>query len=228
MNLQVDVWGDPSVKKYNANARILIIILIAVVLSNLCCLSAIYLTLTFIPGWQFYPTSKSVGFTFRERSSLLQNGDDVTARQQFIQQYTIPEDGEISAVAYLNDMKPKGLNLDEEIYLLILRPEGDGMKIIYRAEIPAEELSPAKSGVVIYSLPAPLTVKKGDVFGHWQQVNIPIRLLPIEVEVGAVDGFTVGKRNFTREDIQVGNLVNPSASLGLRDYFINFVVQPQP
>jgi len=224
----MDVKGNSLVKKRSANSRIWIVILTSVVLLNLCCFTTIYLTLTFIPGWRFYPTPKSVGFTFRERSSLVLNGDEAAARQQFIQQYTIPEDGEISAVAYLNDMEPKGLNLDEEIYLLILRTEGDGMRIIYRAEIPAEELSPAKSGVVIYSLPAPLAVKKGDVFGHWQQVNIPIRLLPIKVEVGAVDGFSVGKKNFTREDIQVGNLVNPSVSLGLRDYFINFVVQPQP
>jgi hypothetical protein len=124
-------------------------------------------------------------------------------------------------------MEPQGLNLDEEIYLLILRPEGEGMKIIHQAEIPADQLSAAKSGVVIYSLPAPLPVKKGDVFGHWQQVNLPIWLLPIKVEMGAVDGFTVGKRNITKDDIQVGNLVNPSVSLGLRDYFINFIVQTQ-
>jgi hypothetical protein len=184
-------------------------------------------TLTFIPGWRFYPTAKSIGFSFKERSSLLQKGDEATARQQFIHQYTIPEDGEISAVAYLNDLEPQGLDLDEEIYLLILRPEGEGMKIIYRAEIPADQLSAAKSGVIIYTLPAPLAVKKGDVFGHWQQVNLPIWLLPIKVEMGAVDGFTVGKKNFTKDDIQVGNLVNPSVSLGLRDYFVNFIVHTQ-
>ncbi len=141
--------------RLRGKSQALVLILTSGVILNLCCLTWILLTLTFIPGWRFYPKEQSIGFSFKGRAPQFSGGDTTAASHLFIHQYAIPEDGEITSIAYLNDVEPQGFELDEEVYLLILRPESAGMRIIYQVTIPTDELSSAKSGVIIYNLPEP-------------------------------------------------------------------------
>ncbi len=211
--------------KFSLRSQVVVALLTSGVILNLCCLTWILLTLRFIPGWQFYPQEESIGFSFKEKTPQFSGGDTSAASHLFIHQYVIPEDGEITAIAYLNDLESHGFELNEEVYLLILRPEAEGMRVIYQVAVLTDELSTAKSGVIIYNLPEPLVVKKGDEFGHWQQVNIPTGPIPLNIEMGAVDGFSIGKGGFLIDEISVGNLVRLDDFGGQRDYFINLILR---
>jgi hypothetical protein len=199
------------------------IFLTAVFLFNCCCIIGLLFTLVFTPGWRVHPKEQRIGFSFKGRIPQVQSGDMAAGSHLFIHQYAIPQDGEITAVAYLNDTEPLQFEIPERVYILLLRPEVGGLRVVERIELPTDELTATDSGVIIYRLEKPLVVRKGDLFGHWQMVDLQTGPFPLNIEMGSVDGFSIGQAGFTEKDTEVGTLINTSGFTGRRDYFINLI-----
>jgi hypothetical protein len=215
------------IKKYSKFHQGILAILSAVLVINSCCIVGILLTLAFIPGWRLHSSEQSIGFSFKNRVPQVRSGDVAAGSHLFIHQYAIPEDGEITAIAYLDDSEASPLEIQEEVIILLLRPEPGGLRIVERVEILSDELTPSKSGVILYPLEKPLQVKKGDLFGHWQKLDLPTGPFPLNVEMGSMDGFSIGQAGFSEEDIVVGNLISTQGFTGRRDYFINLIFRPK-
>lgn len=117
---------------------------------------------------------------------------------------------------YLND-SDKAV---EQFDLLILRPNDDGWKVVYRIRV-SDDSPPAQTGTTVVKLPSPLTVQANDIFAHWQ--DTPNGAIPLNIDEASMDGFSVGQYGFQSSDVAVGQQIDLNGFIGERDYFINLV-----
>ena len=85
--------------------------------------------------------------------------------------------------------------------MLLLRPDNNGWKIIYRINL-SDDNTPAKTGITILNFPYPLAVQKEDIFAHWQAGEKGA--IPFNTEDLSHDGFSVGQYGFRSEEIEIG------------------------
>lgn len=128
----------------------------------------------------------------------------------------MPSDGFINGIMYLND-RDKAV---EQFDLLILRPNDDGWKVIYRVNV-TDDSPPAQTGTTVAKLSSPLVVQKNDIFAHWQ--DTPNGAIPLNIDDEVVDGFSVGQYGFQSSEVEVGQQIDINGFIGQRDYFINLV-----
>ena len=69
-----------------------------------------------------------VGFDFSSQTPEIPEGDLAASRHLFLHAYPMPSDGFVTGVSYLNDSD----RVSETFDLLLLRPDNNGWKIIYR------------------------------------------------------------------------------------------------
>lgn len=173
------------------------------------------------------PTSKSVtlnqqiGFDFSEQVPSSPKGDTSARRHLFLHEYSMPSNGFIDGIIYLNDSDKAVETFD----LLILRPNDYGWKVIYRINL-SDDTPPAQTGNTVIKLPSPLAVQKGDIFAHWQ--NSPNGAIPLNIDNESVDGFSVGQYGFQSSEVEVGQQIEIDGFNGHRDYFINVIFSTNP
>ncbi|MCC6568260.1 MAG: hypothetical protein IT315_03385 [Anaerolineales bacterium] len=160
--------------------------------------------------------TRQIGFDFSGQIPSSPKGDSSARRHLFLHEYSMPSDGFINGIIYLND-SDKAV---EQFDLLILRPNNNGWKVIYRIQM-SDDSPPAQTGTVVVKLPAPLTVQKNDIFAHWQ--DSPNGAIPLNIDDASVDGFSVGQYGFQSSQVDVGQQIDINGFIGERDYFINLV-----
>ncbi len=160
--------------------------------------------------------TRQIGFDFSGQVPSSPKGDTSARRHLFLHEYSMPSDGFINGIMYLND-SDKAV---EQFELLILRPNDDGWKVIYRVNV-SDDSPPAQTGTTVVKLSAPLVVQKNDIFAHWQ--DTPNGAIPLNIDNEAVDGFSVGQYGFQSSEVEVGQQVGINGFIGQRDYFINLV-----
>ncbi len=128
----------------------------------------------------------------------------------------MPSDGFINGIIYLND-SDKAI---EQFDLLILRPNNNGWKVIYRMNV-SDDSPPVQTGTTVVKLSAPITVQKNDIFAHWQ--DTPNGAIPLNTDDASVDGFSVGQYGFQSSQVEVGQQIDINGFLGERDYFIDLM-----
>ena len=113
----------------------------------------------------------------------------------------------------------------ETFDLLVLRPNDDGWKVIYRINL-SDDTPPTQTGTTVVNLPSPWAVQKNDVFAHWQ--DGPHGAIPLNIDNESVDGFSVGQDGFQSSEVEVGQQIGINGFNGQRDYFINVVFSTNP
>lgn len=161
-----------------------------------------------------------VGFDFREHIPESPAGDRAAPNHLFVHLYPMPARGIITRVTYLND-KDK---VPETITLLILRPAGEGWRVIHRVTL-TDDIPPATQGISTVTPVYPLSVEAGDVFAHWQSGDSPTGPIPLNLDSAAIEGHSMGKFGFQATDLQVGQLIVNTGFSGQRDYFINVILE---
>ncbi len=160
-----------------------------------------------------------IGFDYSNQTPAYPEGDITASTHVFVHKYPIPNDGFVMGVTYLNDSDSE----TENITILILRPIGGGWKVIHRANLLEDDLPPATTGTTTFSFEAPLAVKKGDMFAHWQPGETgPI---PLNLESSPFDGLSFNKVGFRAEDIEEEKIIPSENFSGGRDYFINLIFE---
>ncbi|MBE0672827.1 MAG: hypothetical protein IH588_19795 [Anaerolineales bacterium] len=195
--------------------KIKIFFLTAVISISLACS-----TITTAPPPQVkLDTLQLIGFDYSKQIPAHPEGDITAATHLFVHKYPIPNDGVVMGVTYLNDSDTE----TENITILILRPIGGGWKVIHRAELLGDDLPPVITGTTTFSFETSLTVKKGDMFAHWQPDETgPI---PLNLESSPFDGLSFNKAGFSADDIREGEIISSENFSGGRDYFINLIFE---
>lgn len=160
--------------------------------------------------------TRPIGFDFTGQVPSSPKGDTSARRHLFLHEYSMPSDGFINGIIYLND-SDKAV---EQFDLLILRPNDDGWKVIYRINV-SDDSPPTQTGATVVKLSTPLTVQKNDIFAHWQ--DTPNGAIPLNTDEASVDGFSVGQYGFQSSEVEVGQQIGINGFIGERDYFINLV-----
>lgn len=160
--------------------------------------------------------TRQIGFDFSGQVPSAPKGDSSARRHLFLHEYAMPSDGFINGIMYLND-SDKAV---EQFDLLILRPNDDGWKVVYRIRV-SDDSPPAQTGTTVVKLPSPLTVQTNDIFAHWQ--DTPNGAIPLNIDEASMDGFSVGQYGFQSSDVAVGQQIDLNGFIGERDYFINLV-----
>lgn len=168
----------------------------------------------FIPAGQ-------IGFDYASQTPASPDGDGSAPLHLFLHKYRAPSDGFITAVAYLND----GDTVSESFDLLILRPDNNRWKVIYRITLSDDHPS-AKTGITMSTLPSPFPVQKNDIFAHWQYEADGA--IPLNTDNEVLDGFSVGQYDFRSADVEIGQSINKEGFSGQRDYFINLIFTTAP
>jgi len=166
-------------------------------------------------------STQQIGFNFSEQVPSAPKGDTSARRHLFLHEYSMPSNGFVTGIIYLNDSDKAVETFD----LLILRPNDDGWKVIYRINL-SDDMPPTQTGTTIVNLPSPLAVQKNDIFGHWQ--DTPNGAIPLNLDNKSVDGFSVGQYGFQFSEVEVGQQIGIDGFNGQRDYFINVVFSTNP
>lgn len=161
-----------------------------------------------------------IGYDFSGRNPELSSGDTNAGSHIFIHQYPFTTNGWITGLVYQNDAEPCGMEQQEEIFILVLRPEYGGYRIVYRQEIMVDDLEMKRDGETVITFPQPLLVMRGDLLAHWQPVGQPGGPIPLNLDDSAEDGLTRGKAGFKFDDTTVGSLIQADGFSGQRDYFM--------
>ncbi len=160
-----------------------------------------------------------IGFDYSNQTPAYPEGDITASTHLFVHKYPIPNNGFVMGITYLNDSDSES----ENITILILRPIGGGWKVIHHADLLEDDLPPATTGTTTFSFEASLSVKKGDMFAHWQPGETgPI---PLNLESSPFDGLSFNKVGFSMEDIGEGKIIPSENFSGGRDYFINLIFE---
>lgn len=173
------------------------------------------------------PTSESVtetrqiGFDFSEQVPSSPEGDTSARRHLFLHEYSMPLEGFVTGIVYLNDSD----TAIEAFDLLILRPGEDGWEVVYRINV-SDDTPPAQRGTTVVNLSSPLAVKSGDIFAHWQ--DSPNGALPLNIDNDSLDGFSIGQYGFQSFEVEVGQQIGIDGFNGHRDYFINVAFSASP
>lgn len=157
--------------------------------------------------------TRQIGFNFWGQVPSSPKGDLSARRHLFLHEYSMPSDGFINGIMYLND-SDKAV---EQFDLLILRPNDDGWKVVYRIHV-SDDSPSAQTGTTVVKLSSSLTVQKNDIFAHWQ--DTPNGAIPLNTDDSSVDGFSVGQYGFQSFHVEVGQQIDIDGFLGERDYFI--------
>lgn len=160
--------------------------------------------------------TRQIGFDFSGQVPSSPKGDTSARRHLFLHEYSMPSDGFINGIIYLND-SDKAI---EQFDLLILRPNNNGWKVIYRMNV-SDDSPPVQTGTTVVKLSAPITVQKNDIFAHWQ--DTPNGAIPLNTDDASVDGFSVGQYGFQSSQVEVGQQIDINGFLGERDYFIDLM-----
>ena len=165
--------------------------------------------------------TQQIGFDFSNRSPSSPKGDISATWHLFLHQYSMPSNGNIIGIIYVNDSDTTADPFD----LLILRPTDGGWNVVYRVKL-FDDTTPAKAGTTEVRLSSPLPVQKNDIFAHWQEgANGAI---PLNLDNESVDGFSMGQYGFQSSNVQVGRQITDTGFSGKRDYFINVVFLADP
>ena len=165
--------------------------------------------------------TQQIGFNFSEQVAKSPKGDTSARRHLFLHEYPMPSKGFVTGIIYVNDSDKAVETFD----LLILRPNDDGWKVIYRISI-SDDTPPTQTGTTTVSLPSPLAVQKNDIFAHWQ--DSPNGAIPLNIDDESVDGFSVGQYGFQSSEVEVGQQIDINGFDGYRDYYINIVFLTSP
>ncbi|HMR98702.1 MAG TPA: hypothetical protein PKE62_05540 [Anaerolineales bacterium] len=160
--------------------------------------------------------TRQIGFDLSGQIPSSPKGDSSARRHLFLHEYAMPSDGFINGIIYLND-SDKAI---EQFDLLILRPNNNGWKVIYRMNV-SDDSPPVQTGTTVVKLSAPITVQKNDIFAHWQ--DTPNGAIPLNTDDASVDGFSVGQYGFQSSQVEVGQQIDINGFLGERDYFIDLM-----
>jgi len=167
------------------------------------------------------PHAQQIGFDFTEQVPSSPKGDTSARRHLFLHEYSMPSNGFVTGVIYLND-NDKAI---ETFDLLILRPNDDGWQVIYRMNL-SDDIPPAQTGTTVINLPSAWAVQKGDIFAHWQ--DNPNGAIPLNIDDESVDGFSVGQYGFQSSEVEIGQQIGIDRFNGHRDYFINVIFSTNP
>lgn len=202
-------------------ARLFFVIFVSLMVLSLACQSV---TIT-IDGNPPAPKStahtRQVGFDFSGQIPSSPKGDVSARHHLFLHEYPMPGNGFVSGIIYLNDSDKAVETFD----VLILRPNDDGWRIIYRIQL-SDDSPPAQTGTTSVNLPSPLTVQRNDIFAHWQ--DGPNGAIPLNIGNRSVDGFSTGQFGFQSSKVEVGQQIGANGFSGQRDYFINVIFSMNP
>ena len=162
------------------------------------------------------------GFDFSEQVPQISTGDRSAPTHLFVHKYPFYSNGTITGITFLNDSDGGS----ETFMLLILRPTNGGWKVIHRVDIGGDDQPSAKTGVTTIHFGIPLSVQKGDIFGHWQlEETGPI---PLNDENLSIEGLSFGKFGISASETEEGQFIPNQGFSGGRDYFINIIFQTSP
>lgn len=165
--------------------------------------------------------TRQVGFDFSGQIPSSPKGDVSARHHLFLHEYPIPDNGFVSGIIYLNDSD----KVVETFDVLILRPNDDGWKVIYRIKL-SDDAPPAQTGTTAVNPPSPLAVQRNDIFAHWQ--DGPNGAIPLNIGNRAVDGFSTGQFGFRSSNVEIGQQIDANGFSGQRDYFINVAFSINP
>ncbi len=203
------------------NAYSHIISLASFIVLSLACRSVTVSIDSNSPSSETVTSTQQIGFDFLGQIPSSSQGDTSARRHLFLHEYSMPSNGYVTGVIYLND-SDKAV---EAFDLLILRPNDDGWQVIYRVEL-FDDTPPAQTGNTVINLPSPLVVQKGDIFAHWQ--DNPNGAIPLNIDNESIDGFSVGQYGFQSSEVEVGKQIGIDGFNGHRDYFINVIFSINP
>jgi hypothetical protein len=166
---------------------------------------------------------KKIGFAFAGHPSGEPWGDRTAATHLFVHGYPFPEDAVVKGVVLRNDKEETDGERSEAITLVILRPETAGWRVINAVDLDVDDLPARTTGTTYLKFDKPLEVKKGDLFGHFQNVEMPGGPIPLNLDAASIEGKSSGKAGFSRYDILPGKLIPNEGFTGRRDYYINVV-----
>lgn len=202
-------------------------IIVIVLIYSLCTAIALFIGVIAWPNMHKPASSQLIGFDYSNKVPEQTSGDTAAASHIFIHNYPFPSDGWLTGITYLNDSEMGNIEQQEEIFILVLRPENRIFRIVYRQEIMMDDLLQEVSGVTRVVFPQPLKVKKGDLLAHWQPTNQTGGPIPLNLDEDAGLGFTSGKASFQFEDTSAGKTIDPEGFSGCRNYFLQAIFQPE-
>ena len=173
------------------------------------------------PSTESVTYTEQIGFNFLGQLPSSPKGDTSARRHLFLHEYSMPSNGFVTGVIYLNDSDKAVETFD----LLILRPNNDGWQVIYRINL-SDDTPPTQTGNTVVNLLSPLAVQKGDIFAHWQ--DSPNGAIPLNVDNELVDGFSIGQYGFQSSEVEVRQQIGIEGFNGNRDYFINVIFSTIP
>ena len=168
------------------------------------------------------PNEQTFGFDFSEQVPQIPTGDRSAPMHLFVHKYPFYSNGTITTVTFLNDSDGGS----EAFVLLILRPTDDGWMVIHRVDIESDDQPSAKTGVTTFQFGTPLSVQKGDIFGHWRLEETGA--IPLNDENLSIDGLSFGKFGINANELEEGQFIRNQGFSGGRDYFINIIFQASP
>lgn len=212
---------DRFMKRHTRNAQFHLSLLALLIFSSLAC-SGITITLdNDMPTPTSVLQTQQIGFDFSKRLPASPKGDDSARRHLFLHEYSMPSNGYVIGIMYLND----GDTIAESFDLLLLRPNDDGWKVMYRISL-SDDTTPAQTGTTEVRLSSPLPVQRNDIFAHWQDGSNGA--IPLNLDNESVDGFSMGQYGFQPSDVEIGRQIAVNGFSGRRDYFINIVFLADP
>jgi hypothetical protein len=173
------------------------------------------------PASESVVSTQQIGFDFSQQVPSSPKGDISARRHLFLHEYSMPSNGFVTGIIFFNDSDKAVETFD----LLVLRPNDDGWKVIYRINL-SDDTPPTQTGTTAVNLSSPLAVQKNDVFAHWQ--DRPHGAIPLNIDNESVDGFSVGQDDFQSSEVEVGQQIGINGFNGQRDYFINVVFSTNP
>lgn len=165
--------------------------------------------------------TQQIGFDYSEQIPELPKGDNSARRHLFLHEYPMPSHGFITGIIYVNDSDKAVETFD----FLVLHPNEDGWKVIYRMSV-SDDNPPSQTGTTTINFSSPLAVQKNDIFAHWQ--DNPNGAIPLNTDDESIDGFSLGQYGFQASDVEVGRQIDVNGFSGHRDYFINVLFSTKP
>jgi hypothetical protein len=166
-----------------------------------------------------------IGFNFTGRTAQFPMGDIGAGRTLFIHHYPVPQSGHVIGFKYSNDYENGNPEKQEEIVLLLLRPEINDWSIFYRYET-VDDNPVRTEGVTTVLFPLPVAVERGDIFATYQPDLNSSGAIPMNSDQKCVEGKSSGRFGFDDDQIQVNLKIQNQGFTGCRDYFIDLLFVP--
>lgn len=203
------------------------IVLICLIVVGLCsAISLISGSLVWL-GKNWQASSSRVGFDYDQQIAATFSGNNNAPGTIFIHRYPFPSDGNLIGVEYLNDCEPVGTEQREEVFLLILRPTTGGYQILFRQELPVDDIDPACLGTTRVDFSQPLPVQRGDLLATWQPEEESNGPIPFNSDEYSVEGRTSARSGFSFSDTTPGQIILSGGFEGKMDYFFRGIFELQ-